>query len=124
MPIPIYTNSPVASVINGLGGAWLNESTLTFRPFEGGSYGGTIEGVDAEIQPLIVQLSNYGYTVSYKKSKSPISTVTFSLAVNNITNGGQPVNPSADFADTWEVIRNSVQKELLESDHPLVSALS
>lgn len=110
-------------VVNGFGGAQINESYLSFRPFSGGETGGTYEGLDSAIQPLIQTLFNLGYSVEYRKSKSPISTLIFRAAFQ-ATGGGAPPTPNLDYKDTWELVRNTVQKELLESDHPYVSALS
>ncbi len=110
-------------IINGQGGADLNELQLTFTPFVGGQQGGTYEGPDAVILPLISSLTAAGYSVEYHKSQSPISKLTFSAAFNSI-GGGPPISPNTDYTDTWELVRNSVQKELLESDHPYVSELS
>lgn len=119
---PVY-ESPTQPVVNGASFGLVNESVMTFRPFSGGETGGTFEGPDAVIQAKAVQLCNNGYSVNYKRSKSPISILTFSAAFNAGGNGGAPINPNNDYTDTWEVIRNTTQKELLESDHPLVSLL-
>ncbi len=110
-------------IINGLGAAQLNELQLTFTPFVGGQQGGTYEGPNAVIVPLIGYLTGQGYSVEYHKSQSPISKITFSAAFNSI-GGGPPISPNTDYTDTWELVRNSVHKELLESDHPYVSILS
>ena len=110
------------TIFNGLGTAQLNELQLTFTPFVGGQQGGTYEGPDSTILPLISSLTAAGYSVQYHKSQSPISKITFSAAFNSI-GGGAPISPNTDYTDTWELVRNSVQKELLESDHPYVSAL-
>ncbi len=115
--------SSPAPIINGLGIAELNELQLTFTPFVGGQQGGTYEGPDANILPLISSLTAAGYSVEYHKSQSPISKLTFSAVFNSI-GGGPPISPNTDYTDTWELVRNSVQKELLESDHPSVSILS
>lgn len=117
--IPIDTLVPI---INGWQGAQINEAFLTFKPFDGGSSGGTYEGLDNIIQELIPELILLGWAVDYKKSKSPISTVRFSAAFSSAN--GRPTNPNADYIDTWELVRNTVQKELLESNHPLVSVCS
>ncbi len=109
-------------IINGLGTAQMNERRLTFTPFVGGQQGGVYEGPDAVIFPLVAQSIAAGYSVEYNKSQSPISKLTFSAVFNSV-NGGVPVAPNSDYTDTWELVRNSVQKELLESDHPMVSAL-
>ena len=111
------------TIFNGLGTAQLNELQLTFTPFVGGQQGGTYEGPDSTILPLISSLTASGYSVQYYKSQSPISKITFSAAFNSI-GGGAPISPNTDYTDTWELVRNSVQKELLESDHPYVSRLS
>lgn len=119
---PVY-ESPVVNKINGLGFGVVNESQLSFRPFSGGETGGTFEGLDSVIQPLVTQLTNNNYSVEYKRSKSPFSTVTFKAAWSSATAGGEASNPNLDYVDTWELIRNTVQKEILESDHPLVAQL-
>lgn len=113
----------VPIIINGDATPQLNELQLTFRPFSGGEQGGTYEGVDAQIRALIIPLINNGYSVDYRKSKSPTSTLTFSSAFASV-NGGVATNPNVDYKDTWELLRNTVQKELLESDHPYVASLN
>lgn len=109
--------------MNGFPGAVINESNLRYTPFSGGEIGGTYEGPDAAIQAAIVPLFNFGYEVVYKKSKSPFSTLQI-RACWNVGNGITPTNPSNDYLDTWELVRNTTQKELLESDHPLVGGIS
>lgn len=121
---PIDTAELLPLVSNGMNIGVINESRLSLRPFSGGEIGGTYEGPDAAIRPLILQLFNYGYSIDYKKSKGPISTLSFSSAWNAGSTGGGATNPNGDYLDTWELVRNTVQKELLESDHPLVSPLS
>src|ERR1700744_4010070 len=110
-------------IINGSATPVINESQLRFKPFDGGETGGTYEGLDINIQPLVSLLFEAGYSVNYKKSKSPFSTLEFSAAFSS-SNGGPATNPNLDYKDTWELVRNSVQKEILESDHPLIYALS
>jgi len=110
---PVY-ESPVPVKVNGTRNPILNESAFSFRPFSGGESGGTYEGADEHIQPLVAQLVSSGFAVEYKRSKNKISSVTFRAAFGSV--GGSAVNPNLDYVDTWEVIRNTTQKELLESD--------
>ncbi len=119
---PVYESS-VPVVTNGAGFGVINEAMVTFRPFSGGETGGTYEGPHAVLEPLITTLCNNGYNVDYKRSKSPISTLSFRAAFNSGSVGGPASNPNIDYSDTWELLRNTTQKELLESDHPLVSQL-
>ena len=100
----------------------LNSQSLTFKPFEGGEIGGTYEGEKFAIYAIAATLISDGYTVSYDYVQSQIAKVTFRSTFNS-TNGGAPTNPNVDYTDTWELVRNSTHKELLESDHPLVSVL-
>lgn len=58
-----------------------------------------------------------GWTVEFTSKNSPLVDL---VATITTTPGG---NPNSDFQDSWELARNSVQKELLESDHPLISTL-
>lgn len=109
-------------IINGSNGAVINKLQLRFNPFEGGEYGGTYEGPDAAIFPMNQILFNLGYSVDYLKDKSAISTLAYSATFTAV-NGGIATNPNSDYQDTWELVRNTVQKEILESDHPLVYAL-
>lgn len=119
---PVQTAITLPAVINDGGfGAVINESKLRFTPFSGGEISGKYEGPDEDIQPLIQVLFNFGYEVIYTKSKSAISTLEFRAAWSVGSGGGNvPVNPNVDFQDTWELVRNTTQKELLESDHPLI----
>ena len=104
----------------------LNAQRLSFTPFSGGSVGGTYTGDKFVLAALIPTLEANGYAVDYQFDQSPIAKLSFSAAYSygNASNGGAPVSPNTDYADTWELVRNTVQKELLESDHPYVSELS
>jgi hypothetical protein len=120
-PVYIAPNGP--PIINGANFGVVNESVMTFKPFSGGESGGTFEGPDAVIQAKAIELAIYGYQVDYKRSKSPISTVSFRSAWTAGGGGGSATNPNLDYVDSWELIGNTVQKELLESDHPSLSYL-
>src|ERR1019366_3259069 len=114
-PLPIF---------NGTRTVQLTGENLSFKPFSGGSAGGTFKGDKAIVGPMVNAFKAYGYSVDYKYDESPIATLTFSSSFSASSGGGAATNPNLDFADTWELVRNTVQKELLESDHPLVSELS
>src|SRR5690348_7150485 len=104
---PVY-ESPIPTVLNGAPFGLVNESALSFKPFSGGETGGTFEGPDAKIQPMIAILCNRGYSVEYRRSKSPISTLVFRSTFNaGGSPGGGAVNPNLDYVDTWELIRNT-----------------
>lgn len=100
----------------------LNQQSLSFRPFEGGELGGTYEGEKFAVFALAASLTASGYSVSYDFVQSRIAKLTFRSAFQSI-NGGAATNPNVDYMDTWELVRSSTHKELLESDHPLVSVL-
>jgi len=110
-------------VINGTNEAVYNETFYRFKPNSGGEFGGTYEGIDSAIVALTNALVAFGYQVDYKKSKNAISSVAFSSSFSS-TRGGSPTNPNIDYKDVWELVRNTVQKELLESDHPLIAAVT
>ncbi len=110
-------------VINGINEEVINEQQISFKPFSGGEYGGTMEGPDAIIFPWVQRLYNFGFSVDYKHSKSPFSTLTY-RATFSANGASAATNPNLDYQDTWEMVRNVVQKEILETGHPLVSELS
>jgi hypothetical protein len=119
MPDPFLT-------VNGSIAVQQNEIFFSYKPFSGGEKGGVLEGLDIYVEPLIQPLLDLGYAVDYKKSKDYTSTLRYSGAfASGQFQGGSitPTNPNADFKDTWELLRNTVQKDLLESGHPLVAAL-
>ncbi len=112
------------STINGSGLATLNRETVSFTPFQGGEYGGRFEGPLAAIEAKYTQLRGRGYAVTLESDSSPIATCIFRSAFSSGTVGGDASGPNADFVDQWEIVRNTVQKELLLSDHPSVAAVN
>ena len=101
----------------------LNSQSLSFKPFEGGEAGGTYEGEKNTLYAMAATLLGLGYSVSYDFNQSPIGKLTFRSTFQS-TNGGAPTNPNVDYKDTWELIRTSVHKEILESDHPVALLLN
>jgi hypothetical protein len=109
-------------MINGTKNPTLNAEFLNFTPFEGGELGGTYEGEKNRVYTQALVLIGAGYSVRYQYDQGLFAKCTFSAAFSS-TGGGPPPTPNADYKDTWELVRSSVHKELLESDHPLVSVL-
>jgi hypothetical protein len=112
----------MAETINGLNEAVQNRVTTTFTPNVGGEYGGKYEGPKAKVLTKMNELIALGYSVQYECDASPVASLTFKTTTNS--SGNPPSNPNADYVDTFQVIRNTVQKELIMSDHPYVAALS
>lgn len=111
----------MAATINGSAAAVQNRTTVTFTPGIGGTYGGRYEGPRAAIETQMQTLILAGYAVQFECDSSPVATVTFSTPSKD---GGAPTNPNADYTDNFQVLRNTVQKELLMSDHSLVAVIS
>ncbi len=112
------------STINGSSAATLNQETTSFTPFQGGEYGGRYEGPLAAIVTKYNLLRSQGYAVHLESDSSPIATCTFRAGFQSASPGGGATNPNLDYQDTWEIVRNTTQKELLMSDHPSVAALN
>ncbi len=70
---------------------------------------------------MAVLIAN-GYAVQYECDSSPIATLSFNTTTNNT--GGGPTSPNVDYTDNFQLLRNTVQKELLMSDHPCVARLT
>jgi hypothetical protein len=111
----------MAETINGLNEAVQNRVTSTFTPNVGGEYGGRYEGPKAKVLEKMQELILEGYAVQYECDQSPVATVTFKTPAGS--GGSAPTTPNADYTDNFQVMRNTVQKELLMSDHPLVAGL-
>lgn len=112
------------STINGTGAATQNRETITFTPGVGGEYGGRYEGRAADVKTMMDTLIQAGYRVTFEQDSSPIATCTFSSPNNSASPGTPPTSPNLDYTDNFQVIRNTSQKELLMSDHPLLAGLS
>jgi len=109
----------MAPKINGIDEARLSGERLTFTPFEGGSVGGTYEGLATTLAAMIPSLELAGYSVNFERDRSPLARLSFSAAYSQSSSP----TPNQDYKDTWELVRNTVQKELLQSDHPLISQI-
>lgn len=112
----------MAETINGLNEAVQNRVQQTFTPNVGGEYGGRWEGPKLKVQEKMSELILAGYSVSYECDASPVASLTFKTTSSST--GTPPTNPNLDYTDSFQVIRNTVQKELLMSDHPLVAGLN
>lgn len=112
------------STINGSALATLNRQIVSFTPFQGGEYGGRFEGPLSAIVSTYNLLRSRGYEVHLESDSSPIATCVFRSAFLSSNPGDSATNPNLDYTDTWEIVRNTVQKELLMSDHPSVAALN
>ena len=112
----------MAETINGLNAAVQNRVTLTFTPGQGGESGGKWEGPYLKVLEKKDELILLGYAVQYECDSSPVATVTFKTPSSST--GTPPTNPNADYTDSFQVVRNTVQKELLMSDHPLVAGVT
>ncbi len=108
--------------INGTLDAQFNRESITFTPNVGGEYGGRWEGPKAKIQEKMAVLIANGYAVQYECDSSPIATLSFNTTTNNT--GGGPTSPNVDYTDNFQLLRNTVQKELLMSDHPLIAGIT
>lgn len=114
----------MAETINGLNDAVLNRETISFTPGVGGEYGGKYEGPYLKVKAKMTELIALGYAVQYECDASPVASVTFKTPSNSQNNTQPPTNPNIDYVDNFQVVRNTVSKELLMSDHPYVVALS
>ncbi len=112
------------STINGSSDATLNQQSLSFTPFQGGDFGGRYEGPLAGVLTKFYLLRGRGYEVHLESDSSPIATCTFRSSFLSSNPGDVATNPNLDYTDTWEIVRNTVQKELLMSDHPSVAKLN
>lgn len=110
----------MAETINGSNEAVQNRVVSTFTPGIGGESGGRYEGPKTKVLEKMTELINLGYAVQYECDASPVASVTFSTPS---VNGQPPTNPNADYVDNFQVVRNTVSKELLMSDHPLVALI-
>jgi len=115
---------PPTPVINGSLAAFQCRETYSFTPNQGGTYGGKYEGPAAAILAKFNTLLGLGYHVVYECDASPIASVTFDTPNNSGGPGNPPTDPNADYTDNFQVLRNTVQKELLLSDHPIVKNLN
>lgn len=73
---------------------------------------------EASALALIPQLLNGGY--SYTVTEGAVFEVEAELAAVDQGGGTDPEVP----LDTWELLPNETQKDLLESDHPTITGLS
>lgn len=109
------------ATINGSGAAVQNRTTITFTPGQGGEFGGRYEGPTAAILAKKDELIAQGFAVVYECDASPVATVTFKTPSST---GDQPPNPNADYVDRFQVLRNTVQKEILQSGHKSIRWLN
>jgi hypothetical protein len=109
------------STINGSGAATQNRTNISFTPRIGGEYGGRFEGPAAAVLTQMNTLIALGYAVQYEQDQSPIASCTFTTTTGN---GTTPTDPNLDYTDNFQISRNTVQKEILMSDHPLVAGLT
>lgn len=112
----------MAETINGSNAAVQNKTTLSFTPGVGGESGGRYEGPYLKVLEKKDELIALGYAVQYECDASPVASVTFKTIANS--SGEPPTNPNADYTDNFQVVRNTVQKELLMSDHPLIAGVT
>lgn len=112
------------STINGSGAAVQNRETISFTPNVGGEYGGRYQGPTAAVKAKIDVLVANGYAVRYECDASPMATLDFNTPTNGSNPDGTPTSPNADYTDNFQVIRNTVQKEILASDHPLIQDIT
>jgi hypothetical protein len=110
----------MSATINGSGAATLNQQLISFTPFVGSEFGGRYEGPTDAVKAIVDILSLQGVAFNYECDASPIARVTFRANYNYV----EQSPPNFDYVDTWDLVRNTVQKELLESDHPMVEYLS
>ena len=103
-------------IINGSAAAFQNRESISFTPNIGGEYGGRFEGPKTAVMVKLNELINSGYHVQYECDASPIATVTFNSVTNSNNPGGVPVSPNLDYTDTFQLSRNTVQKEILASN--------
>lgn len=108
--------------INGSNAAVQNREVITFTPNVGGEYGGKYEGPYLKVKEKMQELIQAGFAVQYECDQSPVATLTFKTPSNG--SGNAPVTPNADYVDNFQVLRNTTQKELLSSEHPLLAGLS
>lgn len=109
-------------IINGTGAATRNLTQITFTPGIGGTSAGRYEGRAADVLAQMQILIAGGFHVQYEQDSSPLAKLTFDTPTNS--SGGTPTSPNVDYTDNFQIFRNTVQKELLMSDHPFVSSLS
>jgi len=114
----------MAETINGSGAAVQNRESISFTPNVGGDYGGRYEGPKAAVKAKMDVLIAAGYACKYECDQSPVATLEFSTPSNSGSPTDPPTNPNADYTDNFQVLRNTVQKELLMSDHPMVAVLT
>lgn len=112
------------STINGSGAAVQNRETISFTPNVGGEYGGRYQGPTAAVKAKIDVLVANGYAVRYECDASPMATLDFNTPTNGSNPDGTPTDPNADYTDNFQVIRNTVQKEILASDHRLIKDIT
>ena len=112
----------MSETINGSGLATFNRETFTFTPNVGGEWGGRYEGPKAAVIAAMYNLANAGYSVQYECDASPIASFTYSVPTTN--SGAVPSSANDDYTDNYQVSRNTAQKEILMSDHPLVTELN
>jgi len=110
---------PVAPTINGSSAAVQNLETLSYTPNTGGTYGGRYEGAKAAVLAKFYVLMAAGWHVTYECDASPVARVTFDTPTG--AGGTVPTTPNADYTDNFQISRNTVQKELLASDHPMIA---
>jgi hypothetical protein len=110
----------MAETINGLNDAVQNRETITFTPGIGGEYGGRYEGPYLKVKTKMDQLIALGYAIQYECDASPIASLTFKTPNSS---GQAPTNPNADYVDSFQIIRNTIAKDLMSSEHPLLTGV-
>ena len=79
-------------------------------------------GVYSSLETIASQLKSAGWNYTLKRGMGDIWTLTGTLGGDEDGSGGIGANQEA--TDTWELLSNKVEKDLLETDDPLITALS
>lgn len=113
----------MSTTINGDGLAVQSSETIRFTPRQAGEYGGKWTGPKAKVKAKLTELMAIGWACSYECDSSPVATLTFSTPTSQDPTQ-PPASPNTDYIDNWQVIRNTVQKELMLSDHPILALVT
>lgn len=114
----------MSTTINGDGLAVQSAETIRFTPRQAGEYGGKWTGPKAKVKLKLTELINAGWACQYECDSSPVATLSFNTPSGSSDPAQPPANPNTDYVDNWQVIRNTTQKELMLSDHPILALIT
>lgn len=108
-------------IVIGAQGAIEQRIRFRWHPYQGPSTVRTWLGPRASIQALLPQLKAFGYAYEFGPDSGQYYRVEATIGFGI---DGSGVNDPANIIDTWELLPNVVEKDLLRADIAVINAIS